>query len=156
MKKAIVTVIAGLIATAAFAQTPAPAASTTSKPGAMLVNNADLKASKADTKTVHANAPAAQASANATHEDAKPAPMPTHARHAKSKPKHVAKADTMKNHQDTTAATPAPAAPLGQDAAPAPTPVDTPAPAPAAATTPAPDAAPAPAATPAPAAPVTQ
>jgi hypothetical protein len=121
MKKAIVTVIAGLFATAAFAQTPAPAASTTSRPGAMLVNNADLKASKADTRTVHANAPAAQASANATHEDAKPAPMPTHAKavktsakHAKSKPKHVAKADTMKDHQDTAAATPAPAAPVTQ------------------------------------------
>jgi hypothetical protein len=156
MKKTIATVIAGLFATAAFAQTPAPTAPKTSKPAAVLVKNADLKASKADTKTVHAEAPAAQASVNATatHEDAKPAPMPTHAKHAKSKPKHVAKANTMKDKQDSAAETPAPAAPLGQDAAPAPTPVDSAAPAATAA--PAPDAAPVPATTPAPAAPVTQ
>jgi hypothetical protein len=150
MKKVIATVIAGLFATTAFAQTPAPAASKTSKPAAVLVNNADMKASKADTKTVHAEAPAAQASvnANATHEDAKPAPMPTHAKHAKRTPKHVAKADTKKDDQDAAPATPAPAAPLGPDATPAPTPIDTPAPAP--------DAAPVPATTPAPAAPISR
>ena len=148
MKKAIATVIAGLFATAAFAQAPAPSTSKPAAKQAVLVNNADLKASTAGTKTVHAEAPAAQANANAAHEDAKPAPMPAHAKHAKRTPKHVAKADTKKDNQDAASATPAPAAPLGPDATPAPTPVDTPAPAP--------DAAPVPATTPAPAAPVSQ
>lgn len=163
MKKAIATVIAGLFATAAFAQTPAPATSKPAAKQAVLVNNTDLKASKADTKTVHAEAPTAQAATtvNATHEDAMPAAMPAHAKtvktsakHAKSKTKHVAKADTVKDSQDTAGASSAPAAPLGQDAAPAPTPVDSAVP--AATTAPAPVAAPVPATTPAPAAPVSQ
>ncbi|MGB9108819.1 MAG: hypothetical protein WCC39_09040, partial [Telluria sp.] len=85
MKKTIATLIAGLFATAAFAQTTAPAAptkSTTSKPAAMFVKNSDLKATKADTKTVTTVAPAAPADTQAMQDDVKAAN--THAKEAKA------------------------------------------------------------------------
>jgi len=116
MKKTIATLIAGLFATAAFAQTPAPAtkpAAPASKQ-AVLVNNADVKASKttttkavpADTKAASADMKAAQADATAAKTDAKAAKAS--AKHAKHKAKHAAKADTMKDTSDTSAASPAP------------------------------------------------
>jgi hypothetical protein len=156
MKKTIATVIASLFATAAFAQTAAPTAPKTSTPAArqaVLVNNSELKATKAETRTVSAAAPAGLADAKGTQDDVKAAnthakDVKTSARHVKSKTKHVAKTGTVKDNQDTAAA------PLATDATPAPAPADTPAP--SASTTPAPDSTPAPATTPAPAAPVTQ
>lgn len=122
MKKTIAAVISAMFATAAFAQTPAPAAPKTPKPAAVLVNNADLKAPKAVTRAVPVAAPvdahAAQADAIEAHDDATAAK--THvkdakmsAKHAKSKTRHVAKMDTVKDKQDT-AAIPAPAAPVTQ------------------------------------------
>src|SRR5438067_5696918 len=109
MKKTIATLIAGLFATAAFAQTPAPATSKTSKPAAkqaVLVNNADLKASNADTKATPGAAPAAQADTNVMP-DATQAAKPhakavkMSAKHAKSKTKHVAKTEAVKEDQNT-------------------------------------------------------
>jgi hypothetical protein len=103
MKKTIATLIAGLFATAAFAQAPAPKQ-------AVLVNNADVKATKTETKAVPAEAKAAQADVKEAHADAKAAK--THAKeakasakHAKAKTKHVVKEDTAA----TTAPAPAPA-----------------------------------------------
>src|SRR5438067_817987 len=126
MKKTIPAVIACLFATAAFAQTPAPSAPKTSTPAtkqAMLVNNADLKASKAEIKPVPVDAQAAQADAKDTHDDAKAAKthakdVKTSAKHAKSKTRHVAKTKTVKDDQDTAGTTPSPAAALAPDATP--------------------------------------
>jgi hypothetical protein len=100
MKKTIATLIAGLFATAAFAQAPAAKQ-------AVLVNNADLKAPKAETTTAHADAKVAKTHAKAAKASA---------RHAQHKPRHVAKTETMKEDAaaPATAATPAP------EAAPAP------------------------------------
>jgi hypothetical protein len=103
MKKTIATLIAGLFATAAFAQAP------TAKQ-AVLVNNADLKAPKAETTTAHADAKVAKTHAKAAKSSA---------RHAQHKAKHVAKTETMK--EDAAApATPAPPAAPAPEAAPAP------------------------------------
>src|SRR5438067_2834362 len=113
MKKTIATMIAGLFATAAFAQTPAPAATTTSKPAAkqaVLVNNADLKASKADTKAAPGAAPATQADTTAMPDATKAAKpqakaVKTSAKHTKSKTKHVAKTEAVKEDQNTAGGT---------------------------------------------------
>jgi hypothetical protein len=89
MKKTIATLIAGLFATAAFAQTPAPAApaTTTAAPATSAAAKADVKEAKVSAK--HAKA-----------------------KHSKAKTKHhVAKTDAAKESKDTTvAAAPAPAA----------------------------------------------
>ena len=116
MTKTIATLIAGLFATAAFAQTPAPAATTThaATPAAVKAEakadakvdatdakqavNADVKEAKADAKAAKADATEAKASAK-------------HAKHAKHKAKHhTAKTEAAKDSKDTTvAAAPAPA-----------------------------------------------
>ena len=103
MKKTIATLIAGLFATAAFAQTPAPAApaTTTAAPATTAAVKADVKEAKADAK--EAKADAKEAKVSATHAKAK---------HSKAKTRHhVAKTDAAKESKDTTvAAAPAPAA----------------------------------------------
>jgi hypothetical protein len=164
MKKTIAAVIAGLFATAAFAQTPAaPATSKPASKQAVLVNNADLKASKANTtKPAPVDAPAVQADTKVSHDDGTAVKAPakdakTSAKHAKSKTKHVAKTDTMKDTPDSAAAA-TPTAPVAPEAPAAPVSSPSPAetPVPVAPVTPAPETMPAPAATPTPAAPVTQ
>jgi hypothetical protein len=104
MKKTIATLIAGLFATAAFAQTPAPAApaTTTAAPATSAAVKADVKEAKADAKEAKADANDAKMSAK--HAKAK-------TRHAKAKHKRAAKTEAAKESKDTTvAAAPAPAA----------------------------------------------
>jgi hypothetical protein len=66
MKRTIATLIAGLFATAAFAQTPAPAKTTTTAatPSAVKTDaKADVQAAKADAQAAKADAKDAKASA---------------------------------------------------------------------------------------------
>ena len=92
MKRTIATLIAGLFATAAFAQTPAPTTPAPTQTPASAVSPAVAKAEAQHDK----------ATAQADTSKAKPAKHVKHAKHAKANNKHETTMDAAKD--GTTAA----------------------------------------------------
>jgi len=106
VKKTIAILIAGLFATAAFAQSPTTAA-TTATPTAVKTEAKQTKVdAKQDKDVANANADAKEAKADATAAKASAKVAKASAKHAKhnTKHKHVAKAKTAKETKDAPVA----------------------------------------------------